>query len=87
LLVVVIRDAVLFSLWRRNCVFRRVRIVREKRSLPLSCPSFSSVSVCPHVSARPSLDGFPWNFILETYESIKKIQFWLKSDKNIGQFT
>ena len=49
----------------------------------------SVLSVRPRGTNRLSLDGFLWNLIFE-YFSKKiddKIQVWLKSDKNNGQFT
>jgi hypothetical protein len=44
-----------------------------------------SLSVCPYVSERLSLDGFSWNFILETYMKIFwKNLFLVAIGKNIG---
>ena len=43
----------------------------RKTPLPSSCPS-----VCPHVSARLSMDGFPQNLVLgEFYDMSRKSKF------------
>ena len=56
--------------WRRDWIFRRVRIVARKRLLASSCPSVCLS--CLHVSARLPLDGFPWNLILQTHENLSR---------------
>ena len=55
-----------------------------------SCPSVRPTcpSVRAPVSARLLLDGFPWNLIVRIlWKSVVKIHAWLKSSKNIWQFT
>jgi len=46
-------------------IFRRAHVSRETRLLLSSC-----LSVCPNVSARLSLDGFPWTLITKTFTNI-----------------
>ena len=41
-----------------------------------------------NLSTCSTLDGLPWNLIFQDFmKSVKKIQFWLKFDKNYGYFT
>jgi hypothetical protein len=46
--------------------FRRVRGRREKRLFASSC-LFVRPSICPYLSTQLSLDGFSWNYTLETF--------------------
>jgi hypothetical protein len=46
--------------------FRCLRIICENRPLASSRPS-----VCPHVSMRLTMDGFPRNLLLWTVEKIQ----------------
>jgi hypothetical protein len=55
---------------RKFFFFRSVRISSEKRVLASPC---QPVRLCPHVSARPPLDGFPWNLILGTFTEICRV--------------
>lgn len=46
------------------------------------------MSICPHVSAWLLLEKFLWNLVLVTVTKICwEIQIWLKSEKNIENFT
>ena len=67
-----------------STAFRRLRIHAE-----WSISFIMSVcwSLCPHVSARLPLDGFPWNFILATFMKIcRETPNLVKTGKNIRQF-
>jgi hypothetical protein len=54
----------------RTLAFRRVLIV-EKGVCYFHRVRLSNLSVCPHISQRLPLDGFPWNFTLKTFIEIR----------------
>jgi hypothetical protein len=57
-------------------------------SFVMSVHLLNRLPACLHVSARLALDTFHeilyWRLVLK---SVKKVQIWLQSDENIGNFT
>ena len=63
--------------------------LEEFRKATTSFVMANGLSVCPHRTTRPSLDGFSWNLILEYILKIcwSNSSFFFLSDKLRGYFT
>jgi hypothetical protein len=88
--------SIIIHSWHRHCVmlatdsvvqwnnflgaFAKVR--KATTVLASSCPSVRS-----HGTSRLPLDGFWWNVMSSFRKSVKKVEVWLKSNKNYGYFT